>query len=407
MAGPIPLLKSLLAALVVTFIQLSVAVFVLAPAGNLSQRYLSLNQHDSFWFRNIVDRGYNTTFPPPDYKAVEIANVAFFPAYPGVAALLRNGLRISSDQALLITAQVAAFGFWSYFFLFCERWNLSPTLQFFGALLIVSHPAAFFLIAGYSEALFLVTLFGFIYWSSTEGARARAIAAAHGILMSATRLVGIACCVFPLVRSVLATGWNGLRDIGTWFRRHATAFLLMITAMSGALAFFAYCQFRWGHWNMYMLTQEASWGLQPDYFAVLRPSSYRWVLPALDYPTQVSQSAMTIGALLLVVIAICELLPAVRQSPNRPMRIGIYFCAMAIYYISVSGVACVNMESMLRYEFCVHVLIVLGVLSLLSRFRLPIWTRNVGAWSVVLFSAIGLSVQAWCIWNFTRGYWIA
>ncbi len=142
--------KPLLAALLVTLMQIAMAVGLLAPEGPLSYRYSTLVQHDSYWFMNIVDRGYRTIVPPINHKVMDVSNVAFFPAYPAVAAVLRYGLHIDTDNALLITAQIAAWGFWSYFFLFCGRWNLSPALQFFGALSIVAHPAAFFLIAGYS-----------------------------------------------------------------------------------------------------------------------------------------------------------------------------------------------------------------------------------------------------------------
>src|SRR2546425_9812135 len=185
------LLTPLAAGLLLTAVQLAMAVGLLAPEGPLSDRYQSLIQHDSYWFINIVDRGYQTIVPPIDHKVMEVSNVAFFPAYPAIAAVLRYGLRFDTDSALLITAQMAAWGFWSYFFLFCVRWNLSPALQFFGALSILAHPAAFFLIAGYSESLFLMALFGFIYWSSAEGRTAKVWAMLHGIVMSATRLAGI------------------------------------------------------------------------------------------------------------------------------------------------------------------------------------------------------------------------
>jgi len=201
--SPSPL-KPLLAGLLLTLAQIAVAVCLLAPEGPLSYRYSTLIQHDSYWFENIVDRGYQTIVPPMNHKMMEVSNVAFFPAYPAIAALLRHGLHFDTGNALLITAQAAAWGFWSYFFLFCERWNLSPALQFLGALSIVAHPAAFFLIAGYSESLFLMALVGFIYWSSTEGRAAKVWAALHGIVMSATRIVGVPCAAFPVVHSVLA-----------------------------------------------------------------------------------------------------------------------------------------------------------------------------------------------------------
>ena len=118
--------------------------------------------------------------------------------------------------------------------------------------------------------------------------------------------------------------------------------------------------------------------------------------------------SMTIGALLLIAVAIVELLPAFRRRTEWTTRIGIYFCAAVIYYISVSGVASLDMESMLRYEFCVHALIVLAFLHFLRQFRLPpMPVRALGIAVVVVACAVSLSVQGWYVWNFTRGNWVA
>ena len=355
---------------------------------------------------NIVNRGYQTIVPPIDHKVMEVSNVAFFPAYPAIAAAFRYGLNISTGTALLITAQLAAWGFWSYFFLFCRRWNISTALQICGALLIAAHPAAFFLIAGYSESLFLMALLGFIYWSIAEGRSAKYWAAVHGIVMSATRIVGIVCAAFPLVRSVVQTRWRGLLEPKPWFRAEKPAIVMTLLASFGAVGFFTYSQLRWGHWDIYILTQAAGWGIVPDYLAVFKPSSYRWFVPALNDPTEASQMSMTLGAVLFVSIAICEL--SIRRWAGLPIRAGIYFCAFVIYYLSVSGVACVDMESMLRYEFCAHALIVLALLNFLSQFRAsPALVRAFGTAAVALLGAVGLCVQGWYVWNFTRGNWVA
>src|SRR6184192_4780305 len=344
-------LKPLTAGLTVTLLQLAMTLGLLAPEEPISHRYSTLVQHDSGWFTNIIDRGYQTVVPPIDHKVMEVSNVAFFPAYPAIARLFRDALQIDTTTALLITAQLAAWGFWSYFFLFCQRWNVSPALQICGALLIAAHPAAFFLVAGYSESLFLMTLLGFIYWSTVEGRSAKFWAAAHGIVMSATRIVGLVCAAFPVVRSAFETGWRGLFEPREWLRKNSAAIGMTLIAACGAVGFLVYSQLRWGQWNIYMLTQAAGWGIVPDYLAVFKPGSYRWLVPALNNPTEASQISMTVGALLLIGIALCELLPVIRRRAGLPTRIGIYFCAAAIYYLSVSGVACVNMERMLRYEF--------------------------------------------------------
>src|SRR5215469_6655206 len=129
-------LTPLFAGCAVTILQVVMAVTLLAPEESIAQRYSALVQHDSYWFMNIIDRGYQSIVPPIDHKVMEVSNVAFFPAYPAIAASLRSALNISTRTALLITAQLAAWGFWSYFCLFCRRWDISPVLQICGALLI-------------------------------------------------------------------------------------------------------------------------------------------------------------------------------------------------------------------------------------------------------------------------------
>ena len=401
-------LTPLFAGCAVTLLQVLMAVALLAPEEPVAERYSALVQHDSYWFMNIIDRGYQTIVPPIDHKVMEVSNVAFFPAYPAIAALLRNAFKISTGTALLTTAQLAAWGFWTYFFLFCRRWKVVPSRQICGALLILANPAAFFLVAAYSESLFLMALLGFIYWSTAEGRTAKVLAAMHGVVMAATRIVGIVCAAFPLVRSAFQTGWRGLLKPRKWLRENLTAVVFTFLAASGGIAFFVLCQLRWGHWDLYMLTQAAGWGIVPDYFAVVRSESYRWLVPALNDPTEMSQLSMTLGAVLFVAIAVCELVPAIRCRAGLPVRAGIYFCAATIYYLSVSGVACVDMESMLRYEFSAYALIVLALLNFLRQFRTPpIWVRALGTAAVALVGAAGLCVQGWYVWNFTRGHWVA
>jgi len=308
----------------------------------------------------------------------------------------------------LITAQLAAWFFWTYFFLFCRRWKVELSLQIYGTLLILANPAAFFLVAAYSESLFLMALFGFVYWTTAEGRTAKALAAIHGVIMSATRILGIVCAAFPLVRSIFQTGWRGLLAPRKWLQENRAAVGLTFVSTCGGLAFFVLCQLRWGHWDLYMRTQAAGWGIVPDYLAVVRPESYRWLVPALNNPTEMSQLSMTLGAVLLVAIAVCEFVSSLRCRADLPVRAGIYFCAATIYYLSVSGVACVEMESMLRYEFSVYALIVLALLNFLRQVRPPsVWVRVLGTAAVALVSAAGLCVQGWYVWNFTRGHWVA
>lgn len=401
-------LRAVWLGLIVMLAQLFVAVVLIAPEGPLWYRYSTLIQHDSYWFANIMDRGYDSILPPISRKMMEVSNVAFFPAYPMLASGLQKAFGLSTYTSLLIVAQVAAWAFWSYFFLFAERWKLSPRLQFFGALAIAAHPTAFYLITGYSESLFLMALLGFIYWSGVQGTKAKFIAAAHGIMMSGTRIVGIPCAGYPVVREIFLGGWAKLRGVRGWFGTYAGTVALTAVSTLGAIGFFIYCHLRWGAWNLYMLTQEAGWAVDPDYLAIFKPESYRWLVPALENATEASQMTMTLGALLFVAVVVFEIVAARRDVSGWQARVGLYFCAFITFYIAVSGVASVAMESMLRYQFCAHVLIVLAFLHFLTHLPNPPKTvRACGIGAAVLLCAASLALQGWYVWTFTRGGWVA
>jgi hypothetical protein len=400
--------KALCAGLVVTILQIVIAIFLLAPEGPFQYRYRTLVQHDSHWFANIVDRGYRTIVPPISHKMMEVSNTGFFPAYPALAWIVHRAFDLDAEDALLITAQSAAFGFWTYFFLFGARWNLPFSWQFLGALAILAHPAAFFLVAAYSESLFLMALIGFLYWSAAETRRARVLAAVHGIVMSATRIVGLPCALAPLIKKIWELGAAGLRNVRDWLPNYGRAVLLSATAMLGGLGFFLYCQLRWGRWDIYMLTQQFGWDIRPDYLAIFKPSSYHWLLPNLAYPAEMSQMAMTLGGLMLLAMFTGEFFFPKQRPTNHSVRIVFYFAAFVLYFLSVSGVACVNMESMLRYEFSLHPLIVLALLHYLHNLPFRSWLGRATAMAAIaLIGAAGLGLESWYIWNFTRGNWVA
>ncbi len=392
-------------AALITLLQIVIAVAFLAPEGPFSSRYQTLVQHDGYWFMNIVNRGYQTTVPPIDHKVMEVSNVAFFPAYPVLTAFLHYVVGISTSNALLIVAQAAAFGFWCYFFLFCERWNISMPVRWLGALAVAAHPGAFFLVAGYSESLFLMALLGFLYWSRSDGKAAGLLATIHGFGMSAARIVGIPCALAPLVESAARNVRATLRAPWKWGMENRAKLILTLGSLMGAVLFFLYCQLRWGHWDIYMVTQNEGWAIEPDYLAVFRPSSYHWLLPSIHNPTEASQMAMTLGGLMLLAFAGLELVRGFRTTAERS---GLLFCAATIYFVSVSGVACVQMESMLRYEFCVHALIALAFLHFLRQLRPPtVFVRGLAVTAVVLACAASVCLQGWYVWNFMRGNWIA
>ncbi len=401
-------LKCLALGLLVTVAQVALAVSWAQPPGTWTERYRTLAQHDSYWFANIIDRGYGTTLPPADHKEMEVSNVAFFPAYPLLAKAVRRITSLDTYAALLVTAQLATWGFWGYFFLFAQRWELSLPAQTFGALAIAAHPAAFYLVAGYSESLFLAALVGFIYWSTREGPTARVLAVLHGGAMSATRIVGLPCALFPVVNSIVVKGGDRANNFRERLWRLRAPLLVTAFSMLGAILFFIYCQVRWGRWDIYMLTQHAGWAIVPDYLAAFRPGNYRWALPPYWDTSVVSQFTSALAGWLFLAIAAVELVAAIGRRSGWRRRVGLYFCAAIIYGISLAGVASVQMESMLRYDLCVHALVVLGLLHFLREFRLvPVFARALAMSIAALVFAAGLALQGYYVWNFTQGNWVA
>src|SRR4029453_3273517 len=123
-------------------------------------------------------------------------------------------------------------------FVVCRGLKVARSVQIFATILILANPAAFFLVAAYSESLFLMALLGFIYWSAAEGRTAKVLAAVHRGGMSATRIIGIVCAAFPLVRSAFQTGCRGLLKPGKWLRENQAAVGLTFVAACGGIAFF-------------------------------------------------------------------------------------------------------------------------------------------------------------------------
>src|SRR5262249_62426183 len=66
----------------------------------------------------------------------------------------------------------------------------------------------------------------------------------------------------------------------SWPARLGAAGALTFLASLGGVLFFAFCQLRYGHWDMYMINQRLGWGIEPDYLALFKPDIYRGPVPA-------------------------------------------------------------------------------------------------------------------------------
>jgi hypothetical protein len=383
---------------------------VLSGCTNPADAYRSLFQWDSFWYGTIAELGYPDTVPVQNH---EMARGGFFPGFPLLASLLIRVTGLSTITGLVLTAQLACWGFWTVVVLFFQRWRVPAPLAIAGIVALIVQPCAFFLVAGYSESLFLFSLLGFLYFATKPGPLGWALAVPFGFLMTATRIVGLPVATFP----VLLAGLVLLCDPGAarknWLARLTAAGALTFLASLGGVLFFAFCQLRYGHWDMYMINQRLGWGIEPDYLAFFKPDIYRGAGPAfvggLINPNFLSVAAVPVTVVLFLLLFWAEgRLAKDLPARNWLQRAGFYLCAALMFYISVSGLGYRLKTSMIRYVFCVHVLLVLAAVHLLTAYPLPrgrLRTALISAGGAV---AAGSAVcQLMLIHFFTHGDWVA
>jgi hypothetical protein len=390
-----------------------VMMLLLGPPWDLHSRYLTLVQHDSFWFGNIIERGYASPVPPSPVKMYEVSNVAFFPGYPLLVTFMKQLFGLNTTVALVLTAQLAATGFWAYVLAFLRRWQTPWCVGFLGCAVIAAHPAAFFLVVGYSESLFLMMVLGFLYWMSARSPAAPWLALLHGFGMSATRIVGLPCCVANIVdrvaRSIREHRWESLRHVPGFVRTNRTQFIITGISMLGGISFFAFCQWEFGHWDFYMQTQLAGWGVRPDYLAFFKPQVYAQMYPDWRDGLQLSQFCVPVTIMIAIALAGWELILALRgRETHFIARVPFYFTGALIFYVSVCGVTSVELQSMIRYQFCTHAIVGLGVIHLISQLDVrDARARWIAATATALVTALLFYAQQFHASGFTLGGWVA
>jgi hypothetical protein len=390
-------------ALALTVVQVA-AVCLASGIDHFGDAYRSLHHWDSTWYTRIAAAGYPDDLP---HERERMAEVGFFPGYPLWARAVARTTGLPAETATLAAAQLASVGFWTYVLLFLRRGRVPAPLALATVLLLAAHPSAFFLTAGYSESLFLCATLGFFYWSSARGRAGWLLAALHGVVMTATRIVGLPLAAVPLLLAVAALALGERR----WLEVVRTA-LLCGAASLGAALFFVFCQMQFGRWDAYMYAQAAGWGVRPDYLALFKGFSYRpGMLPFEDdgtiIPDVLSRWAVPLTVLLFGGLLLAELRWGRGSAPEgRRERAGMMLAAGLMFYVAASGLAGSGFVSMVRYTFCVHVALAVAAASLLG--QLP--TVRARAWGAVLLVVpVGASalVQGMLIRLFTHGQWVA
>ena len=375
--------------------------------------YHALCQWDGPWFANVAEKGYSA---PAHLTPQNPGNAAFFPGYPLLTRLLQNSFHLEIKVALLLAAQVSCWGFWTYFLLLCQRWGLSARGTAWAALLVGLQPCSFFLVASYSEPLFLCLLFGFLYWSGRSGFLATMLAALHGFGMTATRLVGIPLAILPLAAVWVTHLRRQEGGFHAALRRSFGPLCLMIAASAGALSYFAYCHFHLGRWDMPMKAHEVGWAVHPCYYAIF---SYRLFRPLLGHgllhglpmrdgfmdPNVLDQFTGGLLWLFLAGVFLVEIVLRRRGLTGWRDRAALYLGAFLLYYVSISGHLTRQQSSMIRFAVCILAMLVPPVIMLAERWGRPLPLRvriGLGVWLV--------TSVAWNLiltYRYTHGFWVA
>jgi hypothetical protein len=395
--------------LAITLAQVLVAC-LLSGQSRLGDAYLRLCHWDGGWYQTIVEQGY---WAPPDFSHGYVGTVGFFPGYPLLARCIKAACGLSSEAALLLGSQLACWGFWTYLLLFCERWRLPGRLAALGAGIVLVHPGSFFLVASYSESFFLMNLLGFLYWARSDHPAGKAAAGIHGLLMTATRIVGVPLVVAPLLDAWLC-GADTAQGPGPPRNRLGAALLVGATASLGCLLFFGYCQWRFGQWDLYQKTQAAGWGLHADYAGLFSPKILHVHWPHLRSegfidPEFLSRLSVPMTVLVLGILVAIEWYWA-RVHPDSGWRVRAPFllCAGLLFYVSASAQSTRAMSSMIRYTLCVQLMLALAVVHLLARVGAPTSRARGWGWvAAAVWGAVSASFQLALTYRFTHGEWVA
>jgi hypothetical protein len=205
-------------------------------------------QWDGNWFERIVAGGYHY-FPDqiPGHGAYYL-QAAFYPGFPVIARgvyEVAHPFGIGVTGAMLITNQVLVFALALLLYRLAVALTDDRAVGVRAVQYLLLFPFAYFLLAPYSETVFMTALAGFCWGLVT---RRYGVAALFGALASATRLVGIVLPVIVIVAYLEHNDWQ-LRSI------RPRIIVYALTPLAGAAA---YALYQWAEFGDPLYSQHAS-----------------------------------------------------------------------------------------------------------------------------------------------------
>lgn len=399
-----PAVRAPLVALGIVLAQAALVVAVAPPPPLVD----AFTHYDSEWYADIVDHGYTPVASGLGDRGPWGArvNTGYLPGFPVAARIVQAATGLSTRVALVATALLAAWSFWTYVLLLARELGVGRRGAAVLVAAIVCHPAAFYLVVGYSEALLLTGVTGLLYWSRRRGVGAAILAALHGFAATATRLTGAPSALAPLA------AWcaRGPRSLHSFAR--ATA--VCVASASGLLAWFAFCAIRFASAGEYFTAQRLAHGNRADLWVLLDPATYTFLPPDPRNPNEVSFAAVGVQALFLAAFVALEFVRARRGLGGWRARVDFLWCAATLHALAIAGVHSTHMVGMIRYQFCSYAILAMafaGALSERGTSETADKQTPMARWLVGVFAAVALAVgfalHAYYAWRFTRGIWVA
>ncbi|MBS2023424.1 MAG: hypothetical protein JST92_13525, partial [Deltaproteobacteria bacterium] len=350
-----------------TLAQLVVAM-ACAQQATLAGTWLRLNAWDSGHYLSIAQEGYHLSarpIRPADVHELR-SNVSHFPGLPlATRAVMLTGL--AADPSQLVVAQGLALVFWVLFFGLLSRWGVPLQAQVLGGLAVFAHPAAYVLVAGYSESMYLAGLLGMLWFGErgeTNGGRGAGplagrdalLAGLSGLWMSASRVVGLPLAIVPVLQRWGREAPGRRSTLRAWGWTWVTAGLTSL----GTLGFFAYCQVKFGRWDLYRQLQELAWNNRPDWLVFFRLQSWLPHLGHEDLTTSVGKPSRALLFGFFFALVLREL----RYTPTGlKRRSGMYLAALLPFILAIGGTARSFIDSSVRYSMPSFAILMLCLLQ--------------------------------------------
>ena len=380
-------------------------VVYFSPASSVSGSYSQLCAWDCVWYSSIARDGYRSTIPPVRQNP-GVSNVAFFPGYPYLIRGLYLGTGIDPKFGSVLIAQIACVAFWASLWLLLKTFAFSFGSAAIIAVLCLVHPAAFYLISGYSESLFLLSLMLYLVYSTRVGRLSYILGASSGFIMSATRLIGLPLVSYPvfikLAHSFFSQRDSDARDFSSM--SYVRALSVGMAASFGTLFFLIYCQIQFGNYGLYLLTQKIGWGVSPDYLSIFKWADFQFMFPW-------DKVAVYGSAVFFIALGMVETAHAFSTKPlgGISRRLPLYIIALIIFYVTLCGLKNVNFLSMIRYSLPWYILLLICSADLVRGLHVYRVRAFRVCFMALVFVLIALSYSLQCLGlqNFLNGQWFA